>query len=218
MLNETKGNMYSFVTHTWNPIKGKCFHDCVYCYMKRFPQNPIRLDTEDLKTNLGKDNFIFVGSSTDMFAPDVPITWIEKVFRYCRSYPENKYLFQSKNPQRMYGLRQHFPKNVVVGTTIESNRQYKISKAPVVLERARVMGRFKLAGYATMVTIEPILDFDRELVQLITMCRPDWVNIGADSCGHKLLEPSKDKIVELIEELEKVTDVKIKTNLRRLLR
>ena len=29
MLNEQKGNMYGFVTHTWNPIKGKCFHcDC----------------------------------------------------------------------------------------------------------------------------------------------------------------------------------------------
>ena len=24
MIKESKGNMYEFVTHTWNPIKGKC--------------------------------------------------------------------------------------------------------------------------------------------------------------------------------------------------
>jgi DNA repair photolyase len=33
-LNPSKGNMYPFVTHTWNPIRGKCPHDCSYCYMK----------------------------------------------------------------------------------------------------------------------------------------------------------------------------------------
>lgn len=26
-LNISKGNMYEFVTHTWNIIKGKCYHD-----------------------------------------------------------------------------------------------------------------------------------------------------------------------------------------------
>jgi len=25
-LNKQKGNMYGFVTHTWNVIKGKCPH------------------------------------------------------------------------------------------------------------------------------------------------------------------------------------------------
>jgi len=29
-LNESKGNMYEFVTHTWNAIKGECKHDCTY--------------------------------------------------------------------------------------------------------------------------------------------------------------------------------------------
>lgn len=41
VLNEQKGNMYNFITHTWNPIKGKCWHDCSYCYMKKFKQKPI---------------------------------------------------------------------------------------------------------------------------------------------------------------------------------
>jgi len=54
-LNISKGNMYEFVTHTWNVIKGKCFHDCDYCYMKRWGDlKPIRLDKKELKTDLGK--------------------------------------------------------------------------------------------------------------------------------------------------------------------
>ena len=27
--------MYPWVTHTWNPLAGRCKHDCNYCYMKR---------------------------------------------------------------------------------------------------------------------------------------------------------------------------------------
>ena len=45
MLRESKGNMYDFITHTWNPIKGKCLHNCSYCYMKRFgEQNLLTID------------------------------------------------------------------------------------------------------------------------------------------------------------------------------
>jgi len=66
-LNKSKGNMYDFVTHTWNTIKGECPHDCGYCYMKaiakRFnkPQQPPRFDESELKTNLDEGNFIFGG-------------------------------------------------------------------------------------------------------------------------------------------------------------
>ena len=32
MLKKTNGNMYEFITHTWNTVAGKCPHDCKYCY------------------------------------------------------------------------------------------------------------------------------------------------------------------------------------------
>lgn len=70
-----------------------------------------------------------------------------------------------------------------------------------------------------MITIEPIMDFN--LVPFIEMLRnimPEWVNIGADSQGHDLREPPAGKIKELIAELERFTEVKIKSNLKRLLK
>jgi hypothetical protein len=35
---------------------------------------------------------------------------------------------------------------------------------------------------------------------------------------HYLLEPPKDKILSLIKELEKITEVRLKTNLQRLIK
>ena len=96
MMNKQKGNMYHFVTHTWNPIKGTCPHGCSYCYMKRFPQGKLRLDEKCLGDNLGKENFIFIGSSTDMWAEEIPEEWIKKVLEYTKKFPTNTYLFQTK--------------------------------------------------------------------------------------------------------------------------
>lgn len=212
-MRESKGNMYEWVTHTWNPIKGKCSHDCIYCYMKMFPQKPIRLDERELKEDLGDGKIIFVGSSTDMFAQDVPQEWIMRVLRICRNYDENTYLFQSKNPGRFRCFEGSFPKYTIFGTTIETNREDNLCKAPWKKERAyfmKDMGR-------TMVTIEPIMDFDLEpFVEMIKQIGPEWVNIGADSKGHNLPEPSREKVDLLIAELKKFTEIREKHNLGRL--
>jgi len=196
MLNKQKGNMYGFVTHTWNPIKGKCSHDCKYCYMKVFPQGKLRLDEKCLKDNLGSDNYIFVGSSTDMFAKEVPNEWLLSVFGYIRKYPKNTYLFQSKNPKRFSDFDTE-QKNIIWGTTIETNMDNLISKAPPPRERAKAMSM--LEGIKAMVSIEPIQNFNlKELVFLIKAIEPKFVSIGADSKKSNLVEPSESNIINLI--------------------
>ena len=217
-LNISKGNMYGFVTHTFNMVKGKCSHDCVYCYMKQFKLNPVRFDKSELKTDLGAGNFIFVGSSTDMWARDIPDDWIRQVLTHCMHFP-NTYLFQSKNPFRFYKWRDSFPANTIIATTIETNRDTN-TNAPEPRERAEAMNimwthKFNLKR---MVTIEPIMDFDIEpLIKMIQYCIPEWVNIGADSKGHNLPEPSKEKVNQLIIELKKFTKIIQKKNLDRLI-
>ena len=215
MLNKQKGNMYNFVTHTWNPIKGECEHFCTYCFMRVFSQKPLHFVEKELKDDLGENRTIFIGSSTDMFAKSVKSDWIIKVLNHCKEYPKNIYLFQSKNPKRFYEFIDFFPKDSILGTTIESNRNSNFSDAPEPRERAKAM---TMLNNVTMVTIEPIMDFDlEELVFLIKTIQPKWVNIGADSKNHNLPEPSKEKILQLIEELKKFTKVNLKENLQRLL-
>ncbi len=218
MLNKQSGNMYNFTTHTWNPVKGLCSHKCHYCFMKRFPQKPIRLDERCFKDKLGGDNYIFVGSSTDLFAQDVPKEWIQKVIDHCKLYPTNKYLFQSKNPWRFKEFK--FSRNMILGTTLESNIPNMLDKddsAPDITERIRAM--IDIESNAKMITIEPVLDFNpMQFSEILYRIKPFQVNIGADSGGNYLQEPDKFKL-ELLITYIKSTDIKLvlKNNLRRLL-
>lgn len=186
--------------------------------MKRWgEQKPLRLDEKEMRTDLGSGNFIFVGSSTDMFANDVPDKWIEIVLEKC-SQSTSRFLFQSKNPERFMKFSGLFPYKSVVCTTIETNRVYKeiMNNCPAPMERAYWLTKI---GKPCYVTIEPIIDFDiNRMVALIRMCEPVQVNIGADSGHNNLPEPSIDKLLQLIEELETFTTINRKSNLQRILR
>ena len=53
---------------------------------------------------------------------------------------------------------------------------------------------------------------------MIKYCNPKQVNIGADSGNNNLPEPSKEKVLALIDELQKFTTIHNKSNLKRLLK
>jgi len=190
--------------------------------MKRFgKQKPVRFDEKELKTDLGCGRFIFVGSSCDMFADDIPEEWIFKTIQYSCEF-NNTYLFQTKNPTRIFDLMTNYdlvlPAKTKVCTTIETNRWYypELGSSPDPEGRSFFMSKITLDKY---VTIEPVMDFDLdEMVKLIKQCNPIQVNIGADSGNNHLPEPSKEKILALINELKKFTVIDRKINLQRLLK
>jgi DNA repair photolyase len=218
-LNKSKGNMYEFISHTWNPVRGKCPYQCSYCFVSRWgEQKSLHLDEKELRTKLGTGNYIFICSGCDLFHPDVPGEWIAKVIIYSRDqYPYNNYLWHTKNPARFLTIPVwQFPPSSTFCTTIETNRIYKdISKAPPPLERSLALEKFKSKK---MVTIEPIMDFDLiPFVELLRRCTPFQVNIGADSGNNGLPEPSPEKIQELITVLSRYTEVYKKPNLKRIL-
>lgn len=209
--------MYSWVSHTWNTVKGECPHGCTYCYMKRFPQKKIRLDEKEFDTHLGAGNFIFVGSSCDMFANNIPDGWIFDTIEYTREFA-NSYLYQSKNPERMKKYRSLMGYTARLCTTIETNRWYPdiMKNSPAPEERAK---HFREIEFNRYVTIEPIIDFDlSEMIRLIKICNPVQVNIGADSGNNHLPEPGKEKLLALIDALKEFTQIDRKTNLVRLLK
>jgi len=185
--------------------------------MKRWGKlNPVRFDEKELKTNLGTGNFIFVGSSCDMFASNIPDEWIDKTLEHCQNF-DNKYLFQTKNPKRILNFK--LPKSVIC-TTIESNMFYSkiMANSPKPFERAKYMKILSDCGFETFLTIEPILDFNlNAMVDLLKQCSPKQVNIGADSGRNNLPEPTKEKVMQLIDALKEFTVIHNKRNLNRLL-
>jgi DNA repair photolyase len=222
-MNKSTGNMYKFIDYTWNTIKGECPHGCSYCYMHRWgKQSALHFDDKELRTDLGHGKYIFVGSSCDMFAESIPSNWINDTLSRCFLFSDNLYFFQSKNPGKMY----YYIESILtipdqsICTTIETNRFYPeiMHNSPIPTERAEAMKSIR-KGYKKYVTIEPIIDFDLpEMIELIKMCEPVQVNIGADSGNNNLPEPSKEKILRLINELKTFTNVNIKENIRRIIK
>jgi protein gp37 len=217
-LKESTGNMYPWITHTWNPVRGKCEYECSYCYVHRwgYSSSPIYLDESWLRDDLGKGNYIFVCSGCDLFASKVSNEWRQRVFDYTRSFPDNKYLWHTKNPDMVLKLQEEFTNNDTLCVTIESNIPWPgISKAPQPFKRFEYLKRL---SKRRMITVEPAMDFDvMTFSDMIIGCEPYQVNIGADGGHNHLPEPSREKIEELIELLAPHTKVYLKKNLRRLL-
>ncbi len=222
MLNKRQGDMYKFISHTWNPIRGRCLHGCSYCYMSTTPQYPMpRLAEYEFRTDLGNGNAIFIGSSTDMFTENIPSEWITAVLDYCHQKNNgekpNIFLLQSKNPKRYLEFINHpLMKRAVFCTTIETNRFCPdiMRNAPMIEERVEAMEEIARRGFSTMVTAEPLMQFDLdEMLFFIKRCSPKLVNIGKESKGKVVLpEPTKEEVQQLISELEKFTKVHIKDN------
>jgi protein gp37 len=139
----------------------------------------------------------------------VPREWIERVLRVVRSKPRSWFFFLTKNPKRYLEFEGELPNNVVLGATIETNRDYKLTKAPAPRERYESM--VKLNWRWKAVVIEPILDFDGEFIDWIYNISPVIVYVGYDNYNNRLPEPKLEKTMILLEALRGVTDLRPKT-------
>ena len=175
---EKKTNMYKLSASQWNPFAG-CEHECTYCkssfqeQLKRWAKKnccecyeftphtrPERLSRSLQKTKYMQ--FIFTCSSGDIaFCND---RHLEKIIDVIRQRPNKTFLIQSKDFQTF--SRAVFPKNVILGTTLETNRDElaeAISKAPNPSQRYKDF--LDVRHDLKMVTIEPVMDFDIRLCQ-----------------------------------------------------
>lgn len=227
-LNKPSGNMYPRA-YTWNPLAGECPHECGYCYvqndiapmLKRCGNDKyygeLCLVEKEFKVPLVvPDGFvIFVQSCGDLFANLVPDAFILKVLNRIREFPQTTFLLQTKNPERFFDFE--IPENCILGTTIESNRPYSLTKAPDPELRWLAMKKMPTTR-KVMVSIEPVMDFDlNKMLIWFGILRPSFVSIGADSGHNNLPEPSPTKLNQLLWQLELFTEVRRKANLSRLL-
>jgi protein gp37 len=225
-LNKSRGNMYPWITHMHSHLRGQCPHGCSYCYVQAHERRyhsgafvgPLRLNDKELNVRYGEDRTIFVEHQNDLFSSGVSAWMVKAILLHCRRYPCNEYVLQTKNPWRIANFKEFLPPILIIGTTIETNRDYPkiMGTAPLPEERADAMFRIK---YPKFLTIEPVLDFDvDDMVALVATVGPKFVNIGADSKGHGLPEPPPEKLRALISRLtERGTEIRNKHNLGRLL-
>lgn len=133
---------------------------------------------------------IFVTSMGDLFGEWVPDEWIERVFAACEKAPQHTYMFLTKNPIR-YGQLHYAGKlpqrpNMWYGSTASTEER------PV----------FRLEGYKTFISIEPILGPFSALEEGRDIA--DWIIVGAmTGPTAKRDAPKREWITALKETCEK---------------
>jgi hypothetical protein len=143
-----------------------------------------------------------------------PTSYLDDIVNRIKSDPNKTFLIQSKNPKAFNRIE--FPPNVILGTTIETNRDglYKgIAKAPKPSQRYRNF--LRIQHHPKMVTIEPVIDFDlKVMLKWIKDINPCMIWLGYDSKKCHLPEPKLEKVRELHWELSKAGYVVILKTIR----
>jgi hypothetical protein len=178
-------------------------HLCQDCYRYEPHCHEDRLD------KIPSAAVVFVCGNADISFcdPDFTRKIIERIVQHNIRCPEKTYFFQSKSPSCFEPFLREFPANVILLTTLETNRDQDyaaISKAPLPSERYR---QFKALDYPRkVVTIEPVMDFDLPLFAgWIEDLRTEYVWLGVNSKPQSVIlpEPSPQKLQQFVERLAK---------------
>lgn len=198
-------------TMTWNPYKG-CLFNCIYCkpsfqrQAKRqknkckdcYEYKP-HFHPERLRQQLPKNKLIFCCGNGDIAFADRPR--LNYIIEEIIHRPDNTFLLQTKSP--MTFIDYELPKNVIFGTTIETNRDTsRISKAPPTIDRFQSLKDIKHPR--KFITHEPILDFDLDvMLDWDKQIKPEiiWIGYNSHPKEIKLNEPYLKKTEELTKQL-----------------
>lgn len=219
------GRMFEFITKCWNPLGGECWYRCSYCWaralakkhdMKKYQGEP-RLYQRELEREFKPDDFVFVCDMLDLFGDWVPSAEVIKVILSKIGHSPATFLLLTKNPKRYLELLDFLPKNVVLGCTIESDRNYPgLSYAGSQLSRLDWMAELSdVTENRLFISVEPVLDFTETLfTHLLLRIRPWAVAVGMDNYANHLPEPPLAKTMELIGALERAGMTVFRKSLR----
>jgi len=202
--------MFKSVGTTWSAQHG-CEYGCEYCRAKTIAE---RLSVSSEKYRDGfkpgfwelamNDKFkpgvlVFVSFMGDLFGPWVKRDIIQRVINRTREFPLTSFLFLSKNPARFHDFI--FPYNSYLGTTLETNVDIHITRAPMPRDRYQALLEYDHPN--KFVSIEPIMDFDKSVfIPWFVQLMPSIVEIGSDNYNNNLPEPKWENVSLLINSLK----------------
>jgi hypothetical protein len=249
-LTPSRGDMFPFVDATLNPVKGACWnilhgYGCKYCSIgikglgRGYYGGPFELYEKELQEKFLPNRVYFISSAIDLFHPKIPDEWIGRTLSHCDLWVKQtpgamhppKFIFQSKNPERMEKFIGEFPRTAILSTTYETDDMEvygDTSRAPKPDERLEAMFSLADKGFDLMLSIEPIMKF-RDVESFVekiasvydysrsAMFPWNMISIGADSCEALPLEKQPDirfitNLATRLSEARSVQRVIIKEN------
>jgi protein gp37 len=170
---------------TWNPSTGcdALSPGCENCYAERLAlrlkamgqrkySNGFRLtlhpDTLDLPLRWKQPQMIFVNSMSDLFHHEIPLEYIQPVFRTMRAASWHQFQVLTKRSGRLLAFSDEidWPSNVWMGVSVESEAY-----------STRIDHLRKTGARIKFLSLEPLLG----PLDNLDLCGIDWVIVGGES-------------------------------------
>lgn len=171
---------------TWNPTTGcsKISAGCKYCYAEVMTRRLKAMGQEKYKDGFNKvrvhedaldipyawkgSKIVFVNSMSDLFHPEVPLEFIQKVFKVMNNTPQHTYQVLTKRAERLYELHHqlNWTKNIWMGVSVEDER---VTERIDFLRETNAVTKF--------LSCEPLIG----ALQNLNLSNIDWVIVGGES-------------------------------------
>lgn len=191
---------------TWNPTTGcsKISQGCKFCYaevmskrlqamgVEKYKDNfQIRLHPDTLKTpyTWKKSKIVFVNSMSDLFHPEVPLSFIKRVFKVMRENPQHVFQVLTKRAERLLEVNDmlKWTHNIWMGVSVEDQ---KVESRIDFLRQTNARTKF--------LSLEPLIG----PLPNLNLKKIDWVIVGGES-GHNPRPMDVDWVIDIQEQCEK---------------
>lgn len=193
---------------TWNPVTGcsKVSQGCKFCYAEIMSrrlkamgvekyQNEFKVtihpDTLEEPYKWKKSRVVFVNSMSDLFHEEVPISFIQDVFRVMKENPKHVFQVLTKRTELMLEYDEagllDWAENIWMGTSVEDERvKHRIDTLQKTNARTKFLSCEPLIGPLPNMNLQNI----------------DWVIVGGES-GHNPRPMQPEWVIDIKEQCEK---------------
>jgi protein gp37 len=193
---------------TWNPVTGcdKISAGCKFCYAevmaKRLKAMGVEKYQNEFKLTIHEDELatpytwkkskvVFVNSMSDLFHKDVPIEFIQKVFRVMKENPQHVFQVLTKRADVMLYYDKEgwldWSHNIWMGVSVENE---KAMKRIDLLRQSNARTKF--------LSCEPLIG----PLPKLNLKNIDWVIVGGES-GRKPRPMKKEWVLDIKHQCEK---------------
>ena len=192
---------------TWNPITGctKISTGCKFCYAEIMSRRLKAMGQEKYKNGFEltlhpevlnepytwkKGKMIFVNSMSDLFHKDVPVGYIQQIFKVIKENPHHVFQVLTKRADvlRYYDSEEwlEWPHNLWMGVTVENNN---------LIERIELLRQ--TGARVKFLSCEPLLSSLPNLY----LSGIDWVIVGGES-GPGARQMKEEWIIDIKEQCQ----------------
>lgn len=190
---------------TWNPTTGcdKISAGCKFCYAEIMSKRLQAMGVEKYKNNFEvrtheealnipytwkNSKVVFVNSMSDLFHKEIPLAFIQKVFKVMNENPQHVFQVLTKRSERLLELHTElkWTHNIWMGVSVENN---KVRRRIDQLRQTNAKVKF--------LSIEPLIG----PLESLDLTNIDWVIVGGES-GNKPRPMKPEWVLDIQEQCE----------------